>query len=815
MESLNRNSFMMIARIVASLFSFSSTSTQKQGVDRGNFNREGRIGGEAKVIRVKADKNVNTYKRGGIVIKRYCVFLLILLTTCCMWASEDTKTIRISTDNTDLILQVSPQGRLYQVYLGERLEHELDIKLFNWCSYAGSDDSVSVRGHEAYAASGGEDFFEPAIAVTHADGNQTTYLYYESHSQKPVDGGIETIIRLADKLYPIDVTLHYIAYTKENVIKAWSEVSHRENLPVHLWRYCSAMLYFQADKYFLTNYYSDWAREGQPAHQQLQYGKKIIDTKLGTRAAMQCEPFFELAFDKPADEQSGKVMLGCIGWTGNFSCTFEIDNTGVLRLLPGINPYASYYELNANDTFRTPEFIFTMSYDGIGNASRSLHDWARLYQVSDGKGDRMTLLNNWENTGFDFNQSTLVQLMKDAKDLGVDMFLLDDGWFANKYPRKNDRSGLGDWEVTADKLPKGLSFLTEAARKTGVKFGLWVEPEMVNPKSRLFEQHPEWAITLPNRDTYYYRNQLVLDLSNPQVQDFVYDVIDRLMTENPEIAYFKWDCNSPITNIFSHHLADKQGNLYIDYVRGLYNVLTRIHQKYPDLPMMLCSGGGARCDYEALKYFTEFWCSDNTDPYERIYMQWTMSKFFPAKTMASHVTNWNKNTDLKFRIDVASMCRLGFDIDLSGMSRADRLFAKQALSNYHLLKPIILDGDQYRLISPYESNHAALCYVSKDKSRAVVFAYDLHPRYREPLQRVRLQGLDPSRRYVVYETNLRQTAKNDYGADADSSPSQGCRPSKAECHGKIFTGDYLMKVGINILSAEEGKSHVFTLEEQK
>lgn len=732
-----------------------------------------------------------------------------------MFASEGSKTIRISTDNTDLILQISPKGRLYQVYLGERLEHESDTEKFDWFCYAGSDGSISLRGHEAYAASGGEDFFEPAVAVTHSDGNQTTYLYYKSHTQKPIEGGIETTIQLADKLYPVTVTLHYIAYTKENVIKAWSEISHCEKQPVHLWRYCSAMLYFQASKYFLTNYHSDWAREGQPALQQLQFGKKIIDTKLGTRAAMQCEPFFELAFDNPADEQSGKVLLGCIGWTGNFSCTFEIDNTGVLRLLPGINPYASYYELNEKDTFQTPEFIFTMSYDGIGNASRSLHDWARLYQVSNGKGDRMTLLNNWENTGFDFNQSTLVQLMKDAKDLGVDMFLLDDGWFANKYPRKDDHSGLGDWEVTADKLPKGLSFLTNAAQKTGVKFGLWVEPEMVNPKSRLFEQHPEWAITLPNRDTYYYRNQLVLDLSNPQVQDFVFGVIDRLMRENPDIRYFKWDCNSPITNIFSQYLADKQGNLYINYVRGLYNVLTRIRDKYPDLPMMLCAGGGARCDYEALKYFTEFWCSDNTDPYERLYMQWSMSKFFPAKTMASHVTNWNKNTSIKFRVDVASMCRLGFDIDLSGMSKSDLRFTKQALRNYHEMKPVILDGDQYRLVSPYESNHAAICYVSKDKSRAVLFAYDLHPRYREPLQRVRLQGLDPKRSYIIHEINMMQTVKNENDASSSSTTFQEELISEAECHGKTYTGDYLMKVGIHILTAEEGKSHVFTLEEQQ
>ena len=197
--------------------------------------------------------------------------------------------------------------------------------------------------------------------------------------------------------------------------------------------------------------------------------------------------------------------------------------------------------------------------------------------------------------------------MHEAKELGVDLFLLDDGWFANKYPRENDKAGLGDWEVMKSKLPHGLPGLVEEAKKAGVKFGIWVEPEMVNPKSELFEKNPDWAIKLPNRETYYYRNQLVLDLSNPKVQDYVFSVVDNILTENPDIAYFKWDCNSPITNIYSPYLKEKQSHLYINHVRGVYNVLDRLNEKYPHLPMMMCSGGGARCDYKGLEYFTEFW----------------------------------------------------------------------------------------------------------------------------------------------------------------------------------------------------------------
>lgn len=708
----------------------------------------------------------------------------------------DAQTVRVSTNNTDLVLKVSPKGRLYQVYFGDKLKNAADYDNLTWNTYAASDGAVSTRGHEVYAGSGNEDYFEPAVAITHADGNMTTYLYYKGVETKAIEGGTETIITLQDNKYPDTVRLHYAAYDKENVIKAWTEISHNEKNPVTLWRYSSTMLYFDASKYFLTSYHSDWAKEGQPETVQLTAGKKIIDTKLGTRAAMHTEPFFELGLNEPAKENEGNVVLGTIGWTGNFRFTFEVDNVGGLRVIPAINPYASDYKLRAGETFTTPEFIFTTSSTGVGQASRNLHDWARRYQVNMGMGDRLSLLNNWENTGFDFDQKSLAELMKDAKDLGVDMFLLDDGWFANKYPRKDDHAGLGDWDVTHSKLPEGIPGLVRDAKAAGVKFGIWVEPEMVNPKSELFEKHPDWVIQQPNRETYYYRNQLVLDISNPKVQDYVFGVVDRIMTENPDVAYFKWDCNSPITNIYSPYHKANQGNTYIDHVRGVYNVMSRIKAKYPNLPMMLCSGGGGRMDYEALKYFTEFWCSDDTDPYERLYIQWSLSKFFPAKTMGSHVTNWNKKTSVKFRTDVCSSCKLGFDIDLKPLKGTDDYtFVQQAVKNWSRLKPVILDGDQYRLVSPYETDHSALNYVSKDKSHAVLFAYNLHPRYKEPrLLKVRMQGLDPQRQYTVEEINLMPGTQSTF-----------------DFNGKRFSGDYLMKVGLDVLTPDEGTSHVFEL----
>ena len=726
-------------------------------------------------------------------MKKLLVTLFACATLLYTHAAEN-KAIRISTDNTDLVLQVGDNGRLYQTYLGERLLHEQDLNNFSWSIHAGADGSVSRRGWEVYSGSGNEDYFEPAIAITHNDGNPSTILYYVSSSSKAVEGGMETVINLRDDKYPVDVTLHYVAYPKENVIKTWSEIIHQEKKPVMLSTYASTMLYFNNSAYYLTEFSSDWAKEAQMSSQQLQFGKKVIDTKLGSRAAMHTHPFFELGFGQSAQETQGRVMLGTIGWTGNFQFTFEVDNVGNLRVIPAINPYASDYELKANEVFTTPEFMFTFSNNGTGEASRNLHAWARNYQLKDGQGDRLSLLNNWENTYFKFDEQLLSELMKEAKHLGVDMFLLDDGWFGNKHPRNSDNAGLGDWEAMKSKLPGGIPALVKSAKEAGVKFGIWIEPEMVNPKSELFEKHPDWAITLPNRKTYYYRNQLVLDLSNPKVQDFVFGVVDNILTENPEVAYFKWDCNSPITNVYSPYLKNKQGQLYIDHVRGIYNVLKRVKEKYPNTPMMLCSGGGARCDYEALKYFTEFWCSDNTDPIERLFIQWGFSQIFPSKAMSAHVTSWNKKTSVKFRTDVASMCKLGFDLGLKELNADELTYCQNAVANWTRLKKVILDGDQYRLVSPYDGNHMSVMYTAPDKNKAVLYTYDIHPRYAEKLLPVKLQGLDPNKRYKVKEINLMPNKKSNLGA-----------------HEKTYSGDYLMKIGINAFTTNQAFSRVIEL----
>lgn len=689
--------------------------------------------------------------------------------------------IVVETDDNAIVFTVGDNNRLYQSYFGQRLNGAADYKAL-------------PLGTEAYLTHGMEDYFEPALHINRADGNPSTLLEYKKHETVSHEGSTETVITLADPVYGDEVVLHYEAFGPENVFKSWTEITNREKTPVELEKFASSMLHFDAPKYIVTQYSGDWANEANSLDQELHFGKKVIDTKLGARENMFVSPFFQLSLGDKATETSGDVLVGTLGWSGNFRFVFEVDNLGKLRVISGINPYFSQYPLAKGETFRTPEFIFTLSDKGTGEASRNLHDWARRHQIKDGKGDRMTLLNNWEATYFDFDEDKLVSLIGEAKELGVDMFLLDDGWFGNKYPRHSDTQALGDWEVTADKLPNGIARLTEEADRQGVKFGLWIEPEMVSPKSELYEKHKDWVITLPNRDEYYFRNQLVLDLTNPKVQDYVFGVVDGLMTRYPGIAYFKWDCNSPITNIFSNYEGKNQSKLYIDYVKGLYSVLDRIAAKYPDLPMMLCSGGGGRTDYKGLEYFTEMWPSDNTDPIERLFIQWGYSQVFPAKVQCAHVTTWNKKAPVKFRTNVAMMGKLGFDLNLHELTSEELAFCKGAIKDYNRLKPVILDGDQYRLVSPYSGNHASTMFVGKDGRQAVVFAFDVHPRYNEKLDNVNLQGLDATRNYSVREINL-----------ADGSQSQDV---------KTYSGKYLMTVGLPLFTRNDLSSRVYELNVQ-
>jgi alpha-galactosidase len=709
--------------------------------------------------------------------------LLLFLLPSCLLIAQEKVTILINSQDYAMAFQTDDLKRLHQVYFGAQLSKAADYNIIaDQLRYNGTNED---QFNMAYTPSGTWNVAEPALQILHSDGNASTELEYVKHTTDQLDDHVTlTTIELLDPLYKTQVKLFYKVFQKENVFEQWTEIHNGEKGTIELKKFASVNLYFRNDEFHLTQYSGSWAQEMYPETHQLTAGIKVLDSKLGTRANLYSPPTFMLSLDEHATENEGKVILANLAWSGNYKFEFERDRYDNLRLIAGANPYASEYFLKAGEYFETPHLIYAYSENGIGNASRNLHRWARRYRVLDGMGERLTLLNNWEATYFDFDEKKLVDLFEGAHELGVDLFLLDDGWFANKYPRNSDKSGLGDWQENKKKLPNGIGYLVEEAEKAGVKFGIWIEPEMVNPKSELYENHLDWVIRQPDRREYYYRNQLVLDLSNPEVQDFVFGVFDKLFTDNPEIAFVKWDCNAVIYNAYSDYLERNnipQSHLYIEYVKGLYKVLEQVRSKYPKVPIMLCSGGGGRVDYGALQYFTEFWPSDNTAPVDRIFMHWDYSHYFPAITMCAHVTEWDREASIKYRTDVASMGKLGFDIDVEELEPDELAFCKQAVKDYNSFKKTIWHGDQYRLQSPYEHPFASFQFVDTAKEHSIWFSYLVETRYNinPSVEPVRLQGLDPEKQYHIKELNM---------FPGTSSPVDST---------KIYSGDFLMKVGFN------------------
>ncbi|QEM14318.1 alpha-galactosidase [Mucilaginibacter rubeus] len=710
-------------------------------------------------------------------------------------AAQDV-TIPVETQHNALVLQTDAEKHLNMVYLGAKLANAAEYSSIRKM-YKQADDS-GVQ-NDVYTPSGSASLGEPAITVTHADGNKSLNLAYVSHTVSKIDDNVSLlVVTLKDPAYDFEVKLYYKTYFKEDVTEQWSVIKHNEKGVVTLNKYASANLNLKGNTtggFWLKQYHGNWAMEVQPEEARLTHGIKTIDSKLGTRANLYEHSMFAISMDKPATEDEGKVLYGAMEWSGNFRVDFELDVANNLKIIAGINNAASEYHLKPGVEFTTPAFLYTYSDHGKGDASRKLQSWARQYKIVDGNGSRLTLLNNWESTYFDFNESKLAGLLKDTKKLGVDLFLLDDGWFGNSHPRNGDNAGLGDWQENKQKLPNGISSLVKEAQANGVKFGIWIEPEMVNPASDLYKAHPDWVIKQPNRPEKYFRNQLVLDLANPKVQDFVFGVVDGLFTKNPDLAYIKWDCNAVIYNAYSAYLKKDQSHIYVDYVNGLYNVLKRVRAKYPKVPLMLCSGGGGRVDYGALQYFTEYWPSDNTDPLERVFIQWEYSFFYPAITSSNHVTDWGKQP-IKYRVDVAMMGKMGFDIVIGKLSENDLSFCQSALKNYDGLKDAIWHGDQYRLASPWDNDAASIMYVNTDKSKAVMFNYLVNNRYGSGTKvPVRLKGLDPNKKYRVKEINL--------------YPGTGSVLGNEDL---TFTGDFLMNVGINPETSTYHTSVVLQLE---
>jgi alpha-galactosidase len=723
--------------------------------------------------------------------------------------AQKLQLITVETDDLGLYLVVTPKGEVFQQYIGLKLGNPENILAD--CNNNNSN-SKNVEG-EAYSAFGNGNTNEVALKATHADGNMTTVLRYEKHETKKISENITlTEITLKDRFYPFYVHLKYKTYRKENVFECSANIFHRENQAVKLDGNASAYLVLKARKYFLTHFYGAWSAEMKMTEDELSNGIKIIDSKKGVRTTQSESPSFILSLNRPAGENQGDVIIGTLAWSGNYKTSFQVDDLNNLHILSGMNDFMSDYCLPPATDLELPPFIFTCSAEGVGEASRRFHRWARNYGIRDGNTLRPVILNSWEGAYFDFDETVLKNMIDDAARMGAEMFVLDDGWFGSKYPRDNDRAGLGDWEINYRKLPGGLQSLIDYAGQKDLQFGLWVEPEMVNPRSELAEKHPEWIVRGLHRDVMLWRNQLLLDMSNPEVQDFVYRAVSGILSEHPGIGYIKWDANRHVENFGSTYLdADKQSHFWIEYGKGLYKTCDRLMQAFPKVIFQACSSGGGRVDYGALKYHHEFWASDNTDARSRIFINWGFSQLFPAIATGSHVSQSPNHqtkhiSPIKFRFDVAMAQRLGLELQPKLLTAPELEWTQRAVETYKRIRPVVQLGDLYRLISPYENDRAALMYVDADRSKAILFAYCFGYYIREDYPQIKLKGLDPDKKYRITEIlpEIKAPGKNGKG---------GGEKWTFAGNGKIFTGDFLMKYGIRVKIRYTYESAVFELEE--
>ncbi|MFJ5716119.1 alpha-galactosidase [Neobacillus sp. NPDC093127] len=653
---------------------------------------------------------------------------------------------------------------------------------------------------QEYPAYGNGDFRSPAYQLRTADGSTITEFVYNSHEifqgKRPLKGlpasyveddseADTLIITLVDSLLGVGMNLHYTIYRDLDVITRSVSFEHLGSKEVELHKCMSMSVDFHQADWDWLHLHGTWSRECHIERSSLHHGMQTISSARGA-SSHQHNPFVAL-LSKNANEEYGDVYGVSLVYSGNFQAAIEVDPFQTTRLSIGIHPFDFTWLLKPGERFQTPEAIMVYSSDGLGGMSRTYHKLLRTRICRGVYRDktRPILINNWEATYFDFNEKKLKKIAEAGNELGIELFVLDDGWFGH---RDNDKSSLGDWVVNRKKLPNGLAGLADYIGKKGMQFGLWVEPEMVSPDSELYRRHPDWCLHVPGRRRTLSRNQLVLDLSREEVCDYVIDTLSKLFKSAP-ISYVKWDMNRNMTEIGSAELPpERQKETAHRYMLGLYRILEKLTERFPAILFESCSGGGGRFDPGMLYYMPQTWTSDDTDAVERLKIQYGTSLVYPAITMGAHVSDVpnhqvERTTPLLMRCHVVMAANLGFELNIDKLSDGDKTLVAEQIQLYHQIKDLVCFGDQFRLLSPFAGMDTAWMYVSPKLERAVVFYYKTLAMPNPPFFRLKLRGLKPE---AMYKVN-----KGD----------------------KVFYGDELMQIGFPLpLIKKDFSSYLYQIE---
>ena len=664
-------------------------------------------------------------------------------------SGPDGKTWLLKMDHSSYALGVAPGGELVHLWWGGLLDRS-DLPQ----PQAGYPSWDNTLANEEYPAWGGMRYEECAIKVRFADGVRD--LRWRHEQTKSQENGL--VVTLADPHYPFKVDLHYRIYPRFDLIERWAELRNCGQEPVDLEQVSSAMWHApHLQKWTLTYLAGRWGAETQVRTVDLDQGKFVLESRHGA-TSHQMNPWFAVAETGQASESRGEVWFGELGWSGSWKITAEITDRGRLRIGGGINDFDFSWRLGAGETFKTPVFVAGFSREGMSGASRQLHAYqlANVLPRPQNAELRPVIYNSWYATTFNINVDQQIQLARAAHELGAELFMMDDGWFG---ARDNDRAGLGDWYPSRSKFPQGLKPLIEAVHQLGMTFGLWMEPEMVNPDSDLYRAHPDWVFQFPNRTSTQQRNQLILNFAQPEVTEHLYQVIDRLLSENA-IDFIKWDMNRHISEAGWGELPPAQHReIWVRHAQGLYRLVDRLRTRHPKVLWESCSGGGGRADLGILRRMDQVWASDNTDPLDRLFIQEGYTHAYAPKTMVAWVTDNpdginHRSTPLAYRFHSAMMGTLGIGGNLLKFSAAEKNETAFWLSEYKKVRALVQEGCLHRLRSPRESGFSAVEYAAADGSAAVLFAFLRSAQFGNSLPAVRLQGLRPQARYRVQAPHL-------------------------------------------------------------
>ena len=705
-------------------------------------------------------------------------------------SNDVRKIFKLDTMNTSYVIGVVDEEQfLGHIYYGARLNdyHLAHILRVNENPFVPSRNNRD-RGSfldsfpMEYPAHGLGDYREDCISIETKEGNTGLSMNYVSHkvlSGKqslvglPASFGTEkecsTLeITCEDSVTGLQAVLSYTVFEDVDVITRSVKVINTGKAFLHLTKVYSACLDMDNKDFEAVTLHGSWARERHIQSVPVSHGKLSVESTRG-ESSHQDHPFMAIK-TRGTDQEHGEVYAMNFVYSGNFKVMAQNDQFDQIRMVMGIHPDGFKWKLEPGEEFQAPEVVMVYSDEGLGKMTRTFHDFYRNHLI---RGEyrnkkRPILINNWEATYFDFNTEKLIAIAKQASELGIEMLVMDDGWFGNRF---DDNGALGDWVVNEEKLPGGLKYLVDEVNKLGMKFGIWFEPEMISPDSELYKAHPDWAISIPGRVATRSRNQYVLDLSRRDVLDYTYESIAGIL-RSANIEYVKWDMNRQLTDLGSAKLpADRMGELYHRYVLGMYELQGRLMEEFPHLLLENCSGGGARFDPGMLYFSPQIWCSDDTDAVERLRIQEGTAMIYPLSAMGAHVSDCPNHTvgrvtPFETRGYVALAGTFGYELDVTKIPVEDREMIPEQVAMYHKYNDLVREGDYYRIAS-YSENHYYDCYgvVSKDKKEALYTYVQVMNRANYHSRKLCLKGLDSEKKYVI------------------------------EGEEGIYTGDVLMKAG--------------------